>query len=110
MHRFIPIYASWMGGKVVEVPVRHHARQAGTSKYGLERVVKVILDLIVVKFLDVYFVKPIYIFGGFGLFSLLLSSLFFCVMMYLKLVLGLSILLPPPPLLASLPFLVPILR
>jgi glycosyltransferase involved in cell wall biosynthesis len=109
MHRFIPIYASWMGGKVVEVPVRHHARQAGKSKYGLERVLKVVLDLIVVKFLDVYFVKPIYIFGGFGIFSLIMSSVFFCAMMYLKLVDGLSMILTPLPLLTAMAFLVGVL-
>jgi dolichol-phosphate mannosyltransferase len=65
MHRFIPIYASWMGARVTEIPVNHNARQFGQSKYGLNRIPKVILDLIVVKFLDKYFVNPIYIFGGF---------------------------------------------
>jgi glycosyltransferase involved in cell wall biosynthesis len=109
MHRFIPIYASWMGGKVVEVPVRHHARHAGRSKYGLERVLKVILDLIVVKFLDAYFVKPIYVFGGFGIFSLFLSSVFFAALMYLKLVRGLSMILTPLPLLTAMAFLVGVL-
>ena len=59
MHRFIPIYATWMGAKVADIPVRHFARRHGRSNYGLERVVKVILDLIVVKFLDRYMVKPI---------------------------------------------------
>lgn len=109
MHRFIPIYASWMGGKVVEVPVRHHARHAGKSKYGLERVVKVILDLIVVKFLDAYFVKPIYIFGGFGVLSLLMSVIFLCSLIYLKVVRGLSMILTPLPLLTAMAFLVGIL-
>jgi glycosyltransferase involved in cell wall biosynthesis len=109
MHRFIPIYASWMGGKVVEVPVRHHARLSGTSKYGLERVVKVILDLIVVKFLDVYFVKPIYVFGGFGIFSLGLSAVFFATLIYLKVVNGLSMILTPLPLLTAMAFLVGVL-
>src|SRR5205807_1777871 len=61
MHRFAPIYASWMGAKVVEVPVRHHARQFGSSNYGLARIFKVILDLVVVKFFSGYLVKPIYI-------------------------------------------------
>jgi glycosyltransferase involved in cell wall biosynthesis len=73
MHRFIPIYASWMGARVTEIPVRHHTRRFGNSKYGLERVAKVILDLMVVKFLDQNFVKPIYVFGGFGLLSLVAS-------------------------------------
>jgi glycosyltransferase involved in cell wall biosynthesis len=67
MHRFIPIYASWQGARVAEIPVQHHARRFGTSKYGLERVLKVVLDLMVVSFLDNYAKKPIYVFGGVGL-------------------------------------------
>ena len=66
MHRFIPIYASWQGARVTEIPVKHHARKFGVSKYGLERIVKVVLDLMVVTFLDRYAKKPIYIFGGIG--------------------------------------------
>src|SRR5262249_33227836 len=83
MHRFIPIYASWMGARVAEIPVRHHPRQFGQSKYGLERVFKVILDLIVVRFLDQFFVKPIYLFGSFGLCSLLMAIGAFFLMLYL---------------------------
>lgn len=67
MHRFIPAFASWVGAKIVEVPVRHHARRYGKAKYGLERTVKVILDLFTVKFLTQYGSKPIYLFGGAGL-------------------------------------------
>ena len=66
MHRFIPIYASWNGAKVTEVPVNHRSRKYGTSKYGIGRTFKVILDLIVVKFLGSYGTKPIYFFGGLG--------------------------------------------
>lgn len=73
MHRFIPIYASWYGARVTEIPVQHHARRFGQSKYGLERIVKVFLDLMVVKFLDRYAQKPIYVFGGFGMASLAAS-------------------------------------
>lgn len=69
MHRFIPVYAYWNGARIAEVPVTHHARVHGTSKYGLERVVKVILDLGVVLFLHRYAQKPIYVFGLCGLFS-----------------------------------------
>jgi glycosyltransferase involved in cell wall biosynthesis len=69
MHRFIPIYASWFGAKVTEIPVTHHARQYGTSKYGINRTIKVVLDLIVIKFLEGYSQKPIYLFGGFGFLS-----------------------------------------
>jgi len=74
MHRFIPIFATWQGAKVAEIPVTHHPRIHGDSKYGLERILKVILDLIVVKFLHRYAMKPMHIFGGFGLLSLLISG------------------------------------
>lgn len=75
MHRFVPIYAAWNGARVTEIPVTHHPRLHGESKYGLERVVKVLLDLLVVKFLFKYSGKPIYVFGGFGLLSLLCGFL-----------------------------------
>lgn len=70
MHRFIPVYASWQGARVAELVVNHRARHAGRSKYGLGRTGKVLLDLLVVKFLASYTTKPIYLFGGFGLVSL----------------------------------------
>lgn len=66
MHRFIPALASWSGAKVVECVVNHRPRTAGVAKYGLGRTVKVILDLITVKFLGSFSTKPIYIFGGLG--------------------------------------------
>ena len=69
MHRFIPAIASWMGISVAEVVVRHHPRKAGKSKYGLLRTVRVLLDLITVKFLLHYSTKPIQIFGLIGLAS-----------------------------------------
>ncbi len=67
MHRFIPAYAGWVGAKIIEVPVKHHARKYGKTKYGLERTIKVILDLFTVKFLNSYALKPIYLFGGTGI-------------------------------------------
>jgi len=73
MHRFIPVHASWIGAKITEVPVGHHARQFGKSKYGIRRTFKVILDLITVKFMGSYSTKPIYIFGGTGVVILLLG-------------------------------------
>jgi glycosyltransferase involved in cell wall biosynthesis len=106
MHRFIPIYASWMGAKIVELPVRHHPRRIGQSKYGLERVVKVVLDLIVVKFLDRHLVKPIYVFGGFALFSFLLCAISTLYMFYLKVFEGTSFILTPLPLVSAMTFLV----
>jgi len=85
MHRFVPIYASWQGARVTELPVEHHARTRGKSNYGIERTVKALLDLIVVKFLASYATKPIYVFGGFGLLALFLSFLTFGWMLYYKL-------------------------
>lgn len=66
MHRFIPVYASSVGARILEVEVHHHARRFGKAKYGLERTVKVMLDLVTVKFLNSYAGKPIYLFGGVG--------------------------------------------
>jgi len=66
MHRFIPIYAKWAGARVTEVVVRHHARSEGRSKYGLGRTLKVLLDLMTVKFLGDYSTKPLYLFGRWG--------------------------------------------
>jgi glycosyltransferase involved in cell wall biosynthesis len=75
MHRFLPIYAKWHGAEIAEVVVRHHARAHGNSKYGLERVLKVLADLITVKFLDRYQQKPMYLFAGVGLIFLVISFL-----------------------------------
>jgi len=67
MHRFIPVFANSVGAKITEVQVNHHPRKFGKAKYGLERTVKVILDLFTVKFLVSYSSKPIYLFGGVGM-------------------------------------------
>ncbi len=75
MHRFLPIYARWHGARIAEVEVRHYARTSGSSKYGLERVLKVLADLITVKFLDRFQQKPMYLFGAVGLASLGVSFL-----------------------------------
>jgi len=75
MHRFIPAYASSVGAKIVEVPVHHHARKHGKTKYGLGRTLKVILDLFTVKFLISYANKPIYLFGGFGIIMMAISTI-----------------------------------
>jgi glycosyltransferase involved in cell wall biosynthesis len=106
MHRLIPIYASWMGAKVIEVPVRHHARRFGRSKYGLGRIVKVVLDLVVAKFLEHYLVKPIYLFGGFGLAAMLAAFAAIGWAIGLKLFDGTSLILTPLPLLAAMLFLI----
>jgi glycosyltransferase involved in cell wall biosynthesis len=73
MHRFIPIYASWSGARVTEIPVEHHPRTMGKSKYGLSRTIKVVFDLMTIKFMASYQTKPLYVFGWVGLLTLLLS-------------------------------------
>jgi glycosyltransferase involved in cell wall biosynthesis len=105
MHRFIPIYSSWHGAKVAEIPVTHHPRIHGESKYGLERVAKVILDLIVVKFLAKYATKPIYVFGGFGLLSIGVASFALVYAVYLKIFAGVAFILTPLPLLTVMAFI-----
>lgn len=102
MHRFIPIYASWQGGTVTEVPVRHYARQFGKSKYGINRVFKVILDLIVVKFLQKYQQKPIHFFGQFAFWSFFFSFISFCLMIFFKFWGNKSFIQTPLPMLAVL--------
>jgi len=69
MHRFIPAIASWGGVSLAEVKVNHRPRVAGTSKYGISRTFRVILDLVTVKFLLQYSARPIHFFGGIGLVS-----------------------------------------
>src|SRR6476469_1389461 len=73
MHRFNPIYASWAGARVTEIPVDHHARTMGKSKYGLSRTIKVVFDLITIKFMASYQTKPLYVFGWVGLLTMFVS-------------------------------------
>jgi glycosyltransferase involved in cell wall biosynthesis len=75
MHRFIPIYASWAGARVTEIPVDHHARTMGKSKYGISRTIKVVFDLMTIKFMASYQTKPIYVFGTFGVIAFLLAMI-----------------------------------
>ncbi|MHC1790738.1 glycosyltransferase family 2 protein [Solidesulfovibrio sp.] len=98
MHRFIPIHAAWQGARVTEVGVTHHPRIHGESKYGMERTIKVILDLMTVKFLDKYSQKPMYLFGGFGLASMACSMFFFFFMLFCKFALNKSFIETPLPL------------
>lgn len=71
MHRFVPALASQIGAKVAELPVNHHPRLHGTSKYGISRTLRVILDLMTVKFLLTYSTKPIQLFGKWGVYTLM---------------------------------------
>jgi len=73
MHRLIPAYAAWMGASITEMEVTHHPRLYGKSKYGLTRTLKVVLDLITVKFLSSFGTKPIYVFGVAGVLCMLLG-------------------------------------
>jgi len=102
MHRFVPIYAKWQGARVAEIPVQHHPRIHGTSKYGLNRIFKVLLDLIVIVFLDKYFDKPMHIFGGFGLLSGVAGFFVGLICIYLKLFYGTSFIQTPLPMLSVL--------
>ncbi len=84
MHRFVPALASRIGARVAEMPVRHHPRLHGTSKYGISRTVRVILDLLTVKFLLSYATKPIQLFGKWGIYSILLACLSGGTTLYMK--------------------------
>ncbi len=85
MHRFVPIYAHWQGARVTEMVTNHRERRFGQSKYGFERIFKVLLDVMVVKFLFSYLSKPIYIFGGFGMSAIALSFVAIGIATYWKL-------------------------
>lgn len=84
MHRFIPAYAKYAGAKVTEIAVNHRPRTRGVSKYGLNRTIKVVLDLMTVKFLGDYATKPIYFFGGLGIVFAFVSFLVALFVLYQK--------------------------
>jgi glycosyltransferase involved in cell wall biosynthesis len=105
MHRFVPIYASWYGARIIEVAVRHHPRIHGRSHYGLERVLKVLLDLAVVRFLDRYLAKPIYVFGGFGFLWFAVAFVTLIYVLYLKFFENLSMIQTPLPTLVAIAFM-----
>ena len=85
MHRFVPALASQVGAKVTELPVKHHPRLYGTSKYGISRTVRVVLDLMTVKFLLSYSTKPIQLFGKWGIYTLFAGFLSGLATLYMKL-------------------------
>ncbi|HVH75907.1 MAG TPA: glycosyltransferase family 2 protein [Stellaceae bacterium] len=101
MHRFIPVYAAWEGARVAEIPVAHHPRRHGASKYGLGRVARVVLDLFILYFIDRAFDRPIQFFGKFGLFFLGLSLSVFATALTLKYGFSVSLIETPLPLLAA---------
>ena len=105
MHRFVPVYAKWQGARITEVAVSHSPRKFGKSKYGATRVFKILLDLMVVKFLTQYDTKPIYIFGMVGMGFLGMSLFAGIWALYLKFFEGTSFVQTPLPLLFTLGFI-----
>src|ERR1700731_439971 len=101
MHRFIPIYAAWEGARVTELAVAHHPRRHGRSKYGMGRIFRVLLDLLIVYFIDRAFDRPIQFFGKLGLGFLVLSVAIFGWALVLKYAWDLSLIQTPLPLLAA---------
>ncbi|MCS7197037.1 MAG: glycosyltransferase family 2 protein [Aquificaceae bacterium] len=85
MHRFLPALTKRLGAKVAEVPVRHHPRAYGRSKYGIGRTTRVILDIFLVKFLNEYINKPMYVFGTMGFLLLTLGLLMLLYLIFIKL-------------------------
>jgi len=108
MHRFIPIYASWAGARVTEIPVDHHARTMGVSKYGLSRTLKVVFDLVTIKFMASYQTKPIYVFGSFGVLAFAVSFIAGLWALFLKIVHKADFVQTPLPILAIVMFAVAI--
>ncbi|MBV7336094.1 glycosyltransferase family 2 protein [Chloroflexi bacterium TSY] len=88
MHRFIPALASQVGGSLAEVPVNHRARQYGTSKYGIGRTIRVVLDLVTVWFFGSYATRPLHVFGTLGLGSFGLGFLLGLYLTLVKFVFG----------------------
>ena len=105
LHRFVPIFASWQGGRITEMVVNHRPRERGVSKYGVNRVFKVVLDLMLVRFLTKYQAKAIYVFGTVGLsfFAIALAASLYAV--YLKIFNAISFILTPLPLIAAFGFM-----
>ncbi len=106
MHRFIPIYASWAGARVTEIPVEHHARTMGKSKYGLSRTLKVVFDLMTIKFMASYQTKPIYVFGAFGMLAFAISLLAGLYAVFLKIIHKADFVQTPLPILTIVMFAV----
>ncbi|WP_273566323.1 glycosyltransferase family 2 protein [Maribacter halichondriae] len=84
MHRFINLLAYLEGAQIKQVPVKHHARHAGESKYGLERVFKVVADMMLLLFIRKYFQRPIHLFGIFGFLLILLGVVINMYLLFVK--------------------------
>ncbi|GAB6065932.1 glycosyltransferase family 2 protein [Aquifex pyrophilus] len=88
MHRFLPALAKRFGAKITEIPVKHHPRLYGKSKYGIDRTIRVILDIFLVKFLNEYITRPLYVFGGVGFILFFLGFIFGLYLTVLKIFFG----------------------
>jgi glycosyltransferase involved in cell wall biosynthesis len=102
MHRFIPALLQWRGFKITELPVKHHPRKYGKTKYSMKRVIKGMLDMIVVKFWMGYSARPIHLFGGFGILMGLIGFVIALYLVIVKLFYGQGIANRPLLLLAAL--------
>ena len=91
LHRFLPALAFIEGGKITEIPVKHHARQFGQSKYGLSRTFRVLMDLLTIWFMKKFLTRPMHVFGSLGLISLVLGVLLGSYLTFLKFGLAQSI-------------------
>ena len=106
MHRFIPVLCSWQGGKVGELPVNYRPRMFGNSNYGLFRTYKVVLDLLLLRFLERFMTKPIHFFGGVGFLSFVLAGVTALMAVYFKIWGDKDLIQTPLPILAGVFFMV----
>jgi glycosyltransferase involved in cell wall biosynthesis len=105
LHRFLPALAFIEGARITEIPVRHHSRRFGQSKYGLDRTFRVVMDLLTISFMRKFLTRPMHVFGWFGIISLLLGSAIGLYLIALKLGFGVDIGQRPLLILAVLLFL-----
>ena len=88
LHRFLPALAYIEGARITEIPVRHHARQFGQSKYGLGRTIRVVMDLLTIYFMKTFLTRPMHVFGPFGIVSMALGIFLGLYLTFIKLVLN----------------------
>ncbi|MGH9899131.1 MAG: hypothetical protein ACRD4L_09820, partial [Pyrinomonadaceae bacterium] len=98
------VYASWVGARIAEIPVKHHPRIMGKSKYGLARTIKVLFDLMTIKFMSSYQTKPIYVFASFGVISFVISLVAVLYTLYRLLRGDTNIIISGPPVIAIVAF------
>ncbi len=102
MHRFIPVYCAWQGGLVTELPVSYQPRRFGKSNYGIFRTYKVLLDLVLIKFLEKYMQRPIHFFGGAGILAFIISFVATALAAYFKITGQKDLVETPLPTIASM--------